>query len=278
MKRSLSLAFLAMAAAPGLAADPLKVLLIDGQNNHNWKSTTPILKSELEGCGRFRVDVATSPPKETTGFRPRFSDYDAVVSNYNGRRWPKETEEDFVAYVKNGGGFVSVHAANNAFPDWPEYNRIIGVGGWGGRNEKSGPYVRVRDGKVVRETVKGNGGSHGRRHPFTIVALQPEHPIMAGLPKEWKHAEDELYDRLRGPAEDLEVLASAFADPKTGGSGQNEPMLMTVTYGKGRVFHTTLGHDTVAMKCPGFIVATQRGTEWAATGKVTLKAPTNLPN
>src|SRR5262249_11060297 len=157
------------------------------------------------------VDVDTAG-KGLSVFRPKFAGYDVVVSNYNGPAWPKDTRRDFVEFVKGGNGFVSVHAANNAFPDWPEYNERIGVGGWGGRNERSGPYVRVRDGKVVLDTSKGAGGSHGPRHAFPVEVREPTHPIVADLPAKWMHNIDELYDRLRGPAKNITVLATAYAD------------------------------------------------------------------
>jgi type 1 glutamine amidotransferase len=260
-------------------AEPaLKALIVDGQNNHNWKETTPRLKKALEETGLFAVEVATAPSGDTAGFKPDFAQYIVVVSNYNGTPWPKETQQAFDEYVKNGGGFVAVHAANNSFPEWKEYNQMIGVGGWGGRNEKSGPYVRFRDGIVVRDTQAGGGGGHGPYHPFVVESRNSEHPIMADLPTRWMHGSDELYERLRGPAENLTVLATAYADPAKRGSGEHEPMLMVIDYGKGRVFHTTLGHDQNSMKCVGFITTLQRGTEWAATGKVTQKVPADFPN
>lgn len=275
-----TLAFVIASAVGGVAlAEPaLKALIVDGQNNHNWKETTPRIRKALEETGMFTVDVATAPSGDTAGFKPNFADYNVVVSNYNGAAWPKDTQDAFVEYVKNGGGFVAVHAANNSFPDWKEYNEIIGVGGWGGRNEKSGPYVRFRDGKVVRDTQAGSGGSHGAYHAFVVEMRNSDHPVAVGLPTRWMHAGDELYDRLRGPADNLTVLGTAFANPAKGGSGENEPMLMTIDYGKGRVFHTTLGHDQNSMKCVGFIVTTQRGAEWAATGRVTQKLPDDFPN
>jgi type 1 glutamine amidotransferase len=260
------------------AAPPYKALIIDGQNNHNWKATTPILKKILEETNLFQVDVVTAPPgKDLAEFKPKFTDYQVVVSNYNGNPWSRETERAFVEYVNNGGGFVSVHAANNSFPQWTEYNEIIGLGGWGGRNEKSGPYIRIKDGKVVRDESAGGGGHHGRPHEFVLETFDKEHPIMAGLPAKWKHTQDELYDRLRGPAKNLTVLATAYSDPATGGTGENEPLLMAISYGKGRIFHTALGHDVPALKCAGFQVTLQRGAEWAATGKVTQKVPDDFP-
>lgn len=312
MKILLSLIPAFAIAGTAFASEPIKVLIVDGQNNHAWRTTTPILKKILEDKKLFQVDVATAPeaprmppkPKDPNNqeaqgkfreemakfkeaeekykhdfaaFRPKFSDYSVVVSNYNGQLWSKETQSDFVKYVSGGGGFVAVHAANNAFPEWPEYNAMIGVGGWGGRNEKSGPYVRLRDGKFILDTSKGNGGSHGAQHEFLVEIRQKDHPITAGLPERWLHTTDELYDRLRGPAQNLTVLATAFADPKKNGSGENEPMLMVIEYEKGRVFHTTLGHSDVSMKCVGFQTTFARGCEWAATGKVTQKVPSDFP-
>ena len=122
--------------------------------------------------------------------------------------------------------------------------------------------------------TKDYGGGHGAKHEFLVELREPSHPIVAGLPAKWMHASDELYDKLRGPAEHLTVLATAFSDKSTGGTGEHEPMLMVTEFGKGRVFHTTLGHGTDSMSGLGFQVTLLRGTEWAATGKVTIPAPT----
>lgn len=270
---------LLLAFAISAYAAPIKVLLIDGQNNHQWKVTSPELKAILEETKLFTVDVSTSPDKkgDFSTWTPKFSDYDVVVSNYNGEPWPDALKDAFEKYVSGGGGFVSYHAADNAFPEWLEYNRMIGVGGWGGRSEKSGPYLRLRDGKWTADTTAGKGGSHGKQHEFLMTTRAPEHPIMQGMPAQWMHRQDELYDRLRGPAENVTVLASAVSAPDMKGSGEEEPLLMAIPYGKGRVFHTALGHATEAIKCVGFAVTFQRGTEWAATGKVTQKLPAELP-
>ena len=226
-----------------------------------------MLEAILES--RFEVEVVTRLPR--IEFKPRFKDFDAVVSNYNGIPWAQDVNIAFENYVQEGGGFISVHAANNSFPEWEAYNTIIGLGGWGNRDQSHGPYIRIRDGKLVRDSSAGKGGSHGQQHEFLITARTPNNPILQGLPKEWMHAKDELYDRLRGPAQNLEVLATAFSDSKTRGSGEHEPVLMTVRYGKGRVFQTTLGHSLQSMRGLGFQETLLRGTEWAATGKVVLQ-------
>ena len=261
------------------AAEKLKVLIIDGQNNHEWQKTTPLLDQMLQKSGRFVADVVTAPKSgdDMKSFRPKFADYDVVVSNYNGDRWPQETEEDFVEYLKNGGGFVSVHAADNAFATWPEYNEAIGLGGWFGRDEKSGPYVYYKDDKLVRDDSPGRCGGHGQQHEFIVRTRNAEHPIMKDIPERWLHAQDELYDTLRGPAKNMTILATAYSDPKTGGTGRDEPSLMVLDFGKGRVFHTTMGHADYSMDCVGFITTLLRGAEWAATGEVTIEVPEDFP-
>jgi len=256
------------------APEKMSVLLIDGQNNHKWEETTPLIKQTLEGCGLFTVDVATSPAKgqDMSSFNPNFSDYKLVVSNYNGEDWSEPTQKAFDTFVSSGGGFVSVHAADNSFPGWDAYNRMIGLGGWGGRDQTNGPYVRWKDDikAFTRDMSNGSGGAHGKRTAFLIVVRDDSHPITNGLPKSWMQAEDELYGKLRGPAENMHVLATAYSEPSSGGSGEHEPILMAIQYGDGRVFHTTLGHDVAAMQGTAFQVTLQRGAQWAATGTVTL--------
>jgi type 1 glutamine amidotransferase len=269
----------AVLAAVAVAAPPNKALIVDGQNGHDWKSTTPVLKKLLEETGLFAVDVATSPAKgqDMSEFKPKFADYNVVVLNYQGDDWPKETQEAFVEYVKNGGGVVVYHFACAAFPKWKEYNEIIGLGGWGGRNEKSGPYVRWKDGKIVRDTKPGIGGGHGPSQEFQVVVRDCEHPVTKGLPEKFMQCTDELYGWLRGPAKNLTVLATAFAPKALKGADEHEPILFTVEYGKGRVFFQAMGHTAKELKSVAFIATFQRGAEWAATGKVTQKVPDDFP-
>ena len=274
-------AALAMTAA---AAPPTRVMLLDGEQAgayHAWQETTPYLKRMLEDAKIFQVDVVTAPPRggDFSAFQPDWSKYQVVVSNYDAPddRWSDTLKASFEQYIRNGGGFVAVHAADNAFAGWKEYNLMIGVGGWRGRNEKSGPHFYYQDGKLVPDPAPGTAGSHGARNPFKVVNQVMDHPITKGLPKEWMHVGDELYANLHGPGENMTILSTAFSDPANRGTGHEEPMLMVTAYGKGRIFHTTMGHDLAALNCVGFMTTYERGTEWAATGKVTQKVPADFP-
>ncbi len=314
----------AILAAPAAAGDKkdaggkLRVVIIDGQNNHNWRATTPVMKQELEATGRFTVDVATSPqipqlqkpnkPKNENDekaaakykedlaryeaalpkykeelkaaqnafakWRIDFDKYDVVVSNYNGQSWPKEVNDALEQRLREGKiGLVIVHAANNAFGGWKEYNRMIGMG-W--RGPQGGERLYLDDGgnPVKVPSGKGDGSGHRYTGKFTVTIRDDSHPVTKGMPKEWLHNNDELYDNMRGPIENVHILATAYSK----GTKVNEPMIWTVSYGKGRVFHTPMGHDANGMRCVGFAATLARGTEWAATGTVTLPLPPNFPS
>jgi len=251
------------------AAGHIQVMLLDGESGgpyHAWQLTTPVLKKELEETGLFQVDVVTAPPRDGdfSAFHPDFSRYQVIVMNYDApdERWPDPLKAAFESYVRGGGGLVTVHAADNAFAGWPAFNEMIGIGGWRGRTEKSGPLWYYKDDKLVSDDKPGRAGNHGNRVPFAITVRDGNHPITKGL---------------RGPGRNMTVLATAYSDPANHGTGHDEPILLTLSYGRGRVFHTTLGHDINALSCVGFIATFQRGTEWAATGKVTQKIPAVFP-
>jgi len=176
-----------------------------------------------------------------------------------------------------------VHAANNPFPEWDEFNQMIGLG-W--RKPDFGDRLTVDDrtGALVRTPRgEGPGAGHGPSHVFQIKVRRPDHPIMQGLPGQWAHGKDQLSHGQRGPAANMTVLDTAFSAKEHGGTGEHEPMTWIVPYGKGQVVTTLLGHqwggqeDSEALDCVGFRTVFTRSVEWAATGHVTLAAPRDFP-
>jgi type 1 glutamine amidotransferase len=240
----------AIAAAP--ADGPIPALIITGENNHDWKYVTPRIRQSLEETGRFTVDV-TEKPAQGLADAKALAKYKVLVLNYFGPRWGEPAESNFLAAVSGGTGVTVIHAANNSFTDWPEYTKLVG------------------DLWIVPIT------GHGSYHPFDVRVVDREHPITHEMP-DLKDHPDELYHLLVHTAGvERRVLATAFSAPDQGGTGQDEPMVVVQNYGQGRVFHTPLGHvwpgstdQAATWDDAHFRLLVARGSEWAATGKVTL--------
>jgi type 1 glutamine amidotransferase len=257
------LAALLVLAVSGLSADEkkeIKVLIITGDHGHDWKATTPFLRDFLTKAG-MKVDVTETPRKDLTA--ANLAKYDVLLLNYKDTakgapdtRWTEENKEAFTDAVKGGKGLLVYHHASSAFvggSDFDrEFERII-AGGW--RKQ----------------------GNHGKRHVFTVTIRNQDHPITRGMPAEFKHSNDELYQNsVMLP--DSVVLATAYSDKSLDAknSGKHEPVLWVSHYGKGRVCENVLGHDVEAMKSPGFQALMIRGIEWCATGKVQSPVPAEL--
>jgi type 1 glutamine amidotransferase len=271
----------------------IRVLILSGQNNHDWRATTPLLREMLLNTGRFDVRVNEEPSGMTS---ETLAPYDVVVLDYNGPRWGHQAETALENFVRSGKGLVGVHGANWAFsglvvlgeksiptgivePAWKEYKLMLG-GVWSDKDPSSG---------------------HAPRHNFAVKIVDPSNPITEGLPSSFE-ADDELYHNIH-MAPNVHILATAYDDPKNrpglktarqsqdkqeaagppnaakmprlemNPTGKDEPMLWTVRYGEGRTFYTALGHDVRAMVLPGFSTTFVRGVEWAATGTVKQPAP-----
>jgi len=271
-----------MGVVMGLASGaPPRALLIDGTADEQAASRGAAFKAILESNGLFQVDLVATPAKgaNPSTSQTQFDRYKVVVLNYGGDAWPVSSMAALDKYLQNGGGLVVLPAAGNAFPAWPEYNLMIGVSASGNRNQSAGPLWFYKDGNLAFDSAaSGPAGKSPRPdQPFPLTIRYTKHPITKGLPLVWMHAADGLAGNLRGPGKNMTMLATAFSDPERGGTGRDEPQLLALTYGKGRVFHTFLGSTAEGVECVGFQVVLQRGAEWAATGKVTLKIPADFP-
>jgi len=240
--------------------DTIRALLLTGQQNHDWPYTSRVHKETLEATGRFTVDLSTTPT-ESLADAGALGAYKVFVLDYNGPRWGAQAEKNFLDAVRAGAGVVVIHASNNSFvsdkpeEDWPEYQKLVGLV-W----------------------VKGTTG-HGKFHPFDVKYTVRNHPITNGLPDMKAHP-DELYHKLVNTQRSNAMpIATAFSSPEGGGTGQDEPMATVGSYGKGRVFHTALGHvwanspeQHASVNDPQFKILLARGAEWAGTGRVSLAA------
>jgi uncharacterized protein len=231
---------------------PINTLLLSGSNIHDWERSTPFVAKLLEDSGRFTVTITTDPSAalEDAG---QLAKYDLFLTEYLGPEWSEAAKTNFERAVASGTDLVILHSANNAFPGWVEYEKMVGL--------------------LWRE-----GSNHGYYHEFLVRIVDHDHPITRGLEDfmQW----DELYHNLIHLHDvPVHVLATAYSSPDQSGTGNDEPMMAVTQYGEGRVFHMVLGHVALvypegatmaSFENPPFQRALLRGAEWAAMGEVTL--------
>ena len=248
-------------SAPSRAADKIRVLILTGETDlpyHDWRVTTPFLRRVLEDTGRFDVEVE----EEVRGITAStLAGYDVLALNYNGPRWGAETERAVEAFVRSGKGMIAIHGVSYG----PFYGQDMAK-----RRMAGSAWEAYAD--MMGMTWKLENVGHSSRHVFPVKWVDRDHPISRGLDPVFQ-ANDELYHKMDFKP-NVHVLATAYSDPKQGGTGKEEPIVWIVPYGAGRIVHTSLGHDLSAMVQPGFVEVFARGAEWAASGAVTL--PANL--
>ncbi|MGA9659044.1 MAG: ThuA domain-containing protein [Asticcacaulis sp.] len=271
-----------VAAAP---ARRLKILIVDGVSNHDWQMTTRCLRAILEPSGLFDISVSTSPPTADAAgwdaWRPRFSDYDAVIQTYNdyggGPTWPEAVKADFETFVRKGGGVFVLHSGNNAFADWPAYNEIIGLG-WRSKDYGTAVYIDDHEKPVAIPPGEGDNTGHGPRFDALVHRIG-EHPVHKGLPRQWMTADVELYRYARGPAHHLKILTYAL-EPAT---QKNWPMEWMVNYGQGRVYIANYGHvwkgdiQPVTMRSADVQTLIPRILQWLSRVPVSYPLPADFP-
>lgn len=220
---------------------PIKVLLITGDDvsAHPWREMSETTREILVNSGKFDVKICEDPLilESATALK----NYDVIVFTiYSAKlaELPGQARENLLNYVKSGKGFFVQHLAGASFPKWEEFGKLCG-----------------------RKWVMGTSG-HGPRAPFQAKIADKQHPITAGLSD--FEVDDELYAKLQGDAK-IQVLVTADSD----WSKVTEPLVFLQNYGKGRVIYNAFGHDRKALMTPNVQKIIARGTEWAATGKVT---------
>jgi type 1 glutamine amidotransferase len=282
--------FLTLPATGAVNQRKIKVLIVDGFSNHDWRQTTALLRGILEPTGLFEVSVSTAPPTAATSgweqWRPKFDDYDVVIQTCNdiggGPSWPREIQMAFENYVRNGGGVLVFHSGNNAFSDWSAYNRMIGLG-WRGKDQGDAITIERRNNpgqeKIVR-IPSGQGENTGHDSRFDVVVHRlGDDPIHHGMPRAWKTPNLEIYYYARGPAKRICVLSYGF-DKHT---QMNWPLEWTIRFGRGRVYSSTFGHvwngdvQPVSLRCAGEQTLLLRALQWLAKRPITAPIPADFP-
>jgi type 1 glutamine amidotransferase len=265
----------------------VRVLIVDGFSNHDWRQTTALIRGILAPTGLFDVTVSTTPQTTNAAawaaWRPKFSDYDVVIQNCNdyGQHisWPEPVKIDFENFVRNGGGVYIFHSAENAFVGWKEYERMVGLC-W--RQPNYGRAIRLdEDGSLVRiPPGDGSGTGHGPRGNV-LVTRRGDDAIHAGMPRQWLSPDMEVYYYARGPAENVRVLA--YARDSRPGQGLLWPVEWTTTYGQGRVYVSVYGHvwrgdvQPPGMRCAAVQTIIPRAVQWLAKRPVTIPVPPDFP-
>ncbi len=264
----------------------IKLLIVDGFSNHDWQRTTQAIVSILHEYGGIKIDISTSPNSSATQeqlekWDPDFAAYDVVLLNCNDLGnpvdWSAATRKNLENFVHGGGGLYIFHSANNAFEDWDEYNRMIGLG-W--RKKDFGKAVIIEDDEHLKIIAPGDGEntSHGKRINALVTRIG-NHPIQKGLPRSWVYADIEVYTYARGPMENTTILTYA-KDEKY---GLNFPIEWVVKYGKGNVYNSSLGHfwkdqqHPEGLRCVAFQTEMHRAIQWLAKRKVDTSLPKDFP-
>lgn len=269
-------------------AAPANVLFVSGQNNHAWEETNVFLLDILNEPGLFTVTTSLTPPKGSPpeswdSWNPDFAAHDVVVLDYNGEMWPDRVKTAFETYISGGGSALMVHASNNPFPGWTAYEQMVGML-WRRPDAGTTVFLDPAEQMVRLGPNEGPRSGHGKLHNWQIQIRDREHPIMQGIPEKWLHPHDELYHGQRGPAENMNLLATAYSDTTWGGTGNHELIMWWIPYGEGKVLTFLPGHhwanqdDEQAFYDVGFRTILNRSVEWLANGQVTIPVPPNFPS
>ncbi|MCF6334085.1 MAG: PmoA family protein [Draconibacterium sp.] len=254
MNRFLFLGFLFVLSVSckfdGNSTHKIHVLVLSGSNNHDWQATTSFLQKMYAETGLFELEITEVPDTLTL---TDLKNFDVVVSNWNSwpknnLRWPESTEKALLDFINNGGGFVTFHSSTSAFYKWPEFGKIT-TAAW------------------VDSTW------HGKKSATQIMLLNSEHPVTKGMSGFF--IQDELWVNA-GKNSSFQILGTATSKDIFKQGIKDQAAIMISEYGKGKIFHTILGHDVRAMRNIGFRTLMLRGTEWAATGRVSQLVPQEL--
>jgi len=231
------------AQAQKKAPDGAKVLLLSGgqRQHHGYRDQAFYLTAALEDTGRYEV---TQTEEAAVLETPALAKYDLIIALSDRRddefKFSPGQQKAIFDYVRNGGGYVSIHGADNAAADWdPEWRKMLGA---------VFSHFGLPDGKT-------------RKGDYTVKIVDPSSPVAQGIDD--FPLKDELYYHLQIEP-DVKPLAVVEFE------GVDWPVAWTRTYGKGRVFHTVFGHRDFGpgkddpLQNPNFSRLVLQGIDWVA--------------
>jgi len=210
---------------------PLKALFITGGVYHDYKKLPRLLTSKIGQMDNVKFDIVTGLDVLKNA---KFADsYDVIVYDLCYDDIDAGALDNALNVGRDGKPTVFIHCAVHSFRNSPKIHE------WEN-------YVGLRS-KV-----------HDKFGPFSVEKVGPPNPITASFPGDWKTGGDELYQTI-------EVIAGTepLLTAKSPRDGRVHTVCWTHTYAQGRVFATTLGHDTKTAKSPAYQRLLANGLLWA---------------
>jgi type 1 glutamine amidotransferase len=171
-------------------------------------------------------DFACDFSEDPSDFNDQFlGNYDALIFlNSTGDLFNESEQLALQKFIKNGGGWIGIHAATDAEYQWPWYGKLAGA------------YFE----------------SHPDRQEAVVDIVDRENIAMSMLPAKWKRY-DEWYN-FKEVNPEIHVLAYLDETSYKGGNMNNRhPIVWFNEFDGGRAFYTGFGHTDETFADPLFI-------------------------
>jgi hypothetical protein len=234
------------APAPAAAnvAKPLRVLMVTGGCCHDYENQKLILAEGLSSRANVEFTVVHEGPG------PKEKDARShKISIYEKDGWAEGY--DVVLHNECFGAVDDVAFVERIAK--PHFEGVPAV-----MLHCSAHSYRTAKTDEWRKCVGQTSMRHEKNRDLLVKNTQEDHPVMQGFPKEWLNPKDELYvnEKLW---ENFVPLAHSYGEE----TKKDHAVIWVNTYGKGKVFGTTLGHNNSTMENPVFLDLLARGLLWA---------------
>ena len=223
------------AAAPRL----IRALYVTGGGFHDFVTQETIVPPGLAQRARIEWTIDHSAGKAT----------DVVIERHKNTEWTKAF--DVVVYNMSFSHVVDVETIERL----AHAHRDSGVAAvilHGAVHS-----YRRSESKAWGELMGAFSMRHDRQRPLTVEVVAAGHPIVRGFPAKWETINEELYE-LERVWPGMTPLAEAYSVE----TKKRYPVIWTNTYGKARVFVTSMGHNNEMMGNAVYLDLVSRGVLW----------------